>query len=370
MRVVRRSSGVQPSGMTPSRSAPLMSARGAWAAPSVRIEDCGDGFIGTEGKVAGVAAPALTTGPLAGARTQRLARRWGQPTLLGLSAVGLAGTISIFLAGGGPGFDTYAYWLTGHGPLYAVRDSLGSFQYTPAALFFLWPVSILPWPLAYAAWLAISAGALVALGRRWALALLLFVPVPMELYEGNVHLLLALAIVVGFRYPAAWAFVLVTKVTPGIGLLWFAVRREWRSLGIALGTTGLLIAASLVIPGAWAAWWAHTTDNPQGMTPNQIGVPLWLRLPLAVVVVIWGARTDRRWTVVMAATLALPSLWFYGLSMLVGMLPLRHRPATAPPPELHARGAMPFREPGSPRGAPSSSSTRSPRSGSTRCCGS
>src|SRR5450759_2992170 len=107
--------------------------------------------------------------------------------LIGLSAVGLAGTISIFAAAGGsPGFDTYAYWLTGHGPLYAVRDGFGAFQYTPAALFFLWPISLLPWPLAFPIWLVISAGVLVALGRWWAVALLVFLPVPMELFEGNI----------------------------------------------------------------------------------------------------------------------------------------------------------------------------------------
>ena len=179
-------------------------------------------------------------------------RRWA---LIGLSAVGLAGTFSIFAAAGGsPGFDTFAYWLTGHGPLYAVRDGFGAFQYTPAALFFLWPVSLLPWPLAFPVWLVISTAALVVLGRWWALALLVFLPVPIELFEGNIHLLLALAIVIGFRHPAAWAFVLVTKTTPGIGLLWFAVRREWRLLAVALAATALLLAASLLIPGAWTAW--------------------------------------------------------------------------------------------------------------------
>ena len=81
----------------------------------------------------------------------------------------------------------------------------------------------------------------------------MFVPVLFEFYLGNVHLLLALAIVLGFRWPAAWAFVLLTKITPGIGLLWFAVRREWRSLAIALGATagrsslaGLLVAPQAV----------------------------------------------------------------------------------------------------------------------------
>jgi len=62
--------------------------------------------------------------------------------------------------------------------------------------------------------------------------------------------LLAVAIAVGFRYPAAWALVLITKVTPGIGLVWFAVRREWCPLatrragqpGHRLTTVGLPFA--------------------------------------------------------------------------------------------------------------------------------
>ncbi len=76
-----------------------------------------------------------------------------------------------------------------------------------------------------------------------------------EINAINVQLLTAAAIVLGFRWPATWAFILITKVTPGVGLLWFAVRREWRSLGIALGSTGVVVAISLVIaPGQWSDW--------------------------------------------------------------------------------------------------------------------
>ena len=43
--------------------------------------------------------------------------------------------------------------------------------------------------------------------------------------------------------------------TAGIGLLWFAVRREWRPLGIALGTTLAISAVSFVLaPGLWTSW--------------------------------------------------------------------------------------------------------------------
>ena len=76
---------------------------------------------------------------------------------------------------------------------------------------------------------------MIWLGWRSALLVLAFPPVALELYHGNIHLLMAAAIVLGFRYPIGWSFLLLTKVTPGVGLVWFAVRREWRPLIIALG---------------------------------------------------------------------------------------------------------------------------------------
>ena len=51
------------------------------------------------------------------------------------------------------------------------------------------------------------------------------------------------------------------------------------------------------------------------MAQFQIPIPLWIRLPAAAVLVVWGARTDRRWTVPVAATLALPVLWVSGFAI-------------------------------------------------------
>jgi hypothetical protein len=142
---------------------------------------------------------------------------------------------------------------------------------------------------------------------------------------GNVSLLLAVAIVVGFRWPAAWALVLLTKITPGIGLLWFAIRGEWRSLFIALGATAVVVAASaLVMPVAWRQWLDVIVANAgKGGTWASVPVPLLIRLPIAGALVVWGARTDRRWTVPVASMLALPALWYGGLSMLLAVIPLR-----------------------------------------------
>ena len=159
----------------------------------------------------------------------------------------------------------------------------------------------------------------------WTGFALLALPVFADLTVGNIHLLLAAAIVGGFRWPWLWFLPLITKVTPGIGLLWFVVRREWRNLGIALGATGVISLISFVVaPQLWFDWVHALFDEPT-REPEfvfLVPVPLWIRLAVAVVVVIWGARTDRRWTVPVASMLALPILWINGMAMLVGVVAL------------------------------------------------
>lgn len=218
-----------------------------------------------------------------------------------------------------------------------------AYVYSPAFLQLVSPLTALPWPAFMAVWTAVLIGALRYLtGSRLLAAGLLFPFTAMEVAGGNISLLLALAIVIGFRWPAAWALVLLTKISPGIGLLWFAVRREWRSLGIALGATALVAAASWVtMPDAWARWLEVIVDNVsagRGGTWASLPVPLWIRLPLAAGLVVWGARTDRSWTVPVASMLALPALWYGGLSMVVAVIPLlpagrrpERRPASPPP---------------------------------------
>jgi hypothetical protein len=54
-----------------------------------------------------------------------------------------------------------------------------------------------------------------------------------------------------------------------------------------------------------------------------VPIPFVLRLPIAIAVVLWGAWTGRRWTVPVAGMLALPALWYGGLSMLLAVIALR-----------------------------------------------
>ena len=229
----------------------------------------------------------------------------------------------------GTGQDARCYWQATLANPYLHSDWNDpiAYVYSPAFLQLVSPLTALPWQAFMAVWTALLILAVRFLtGPRLLAAGLLFPFAAMEVAGGNVSLLLAAAIVVGFRWPAAWSIVLLTKITPGIGLLWFAVRREWRSLAIALGVTAAIALVSFVVlPGQWRAWIDVVVQNAlagKSGTWASVPIPLWIRLPFAIALVVWGARTDRRWTVPVAAMLALPALWYGGLSMLLAVIPL------------------------------------------------
>jgi hypothetical protein len=224
--------------------------------------------------------------------------------------------------------DAYAYWSTRDGVLYGdAAGRIGAYLYSPAFAHGMAVLTWLPLPIFTALWTAI----LLAIhgwlaGPRLALVLLLFIPIPFEIVSGNVHLLYAAVIVLGFSRPYLWALPLLTKVTPGVGLVWFAVRREWRSLGIALGATSAIVAVSwLLAAPEWATWFdilRRDATEPLATTGWYLPIPLLWRLPLAVALIAWGGLTDRRWTVPVGVTLALPVLWLNGLAILLALVPM------------------------------------------------
>ena len=175
----------------------------------------------------------------------------------------------------------------------------------------------MPWEVfAYVYSIAIALGIWVLAGPFT--LLVVFTPhVATEISLGNIHIFLALVTVFGLRWPWLWSFVLLTKVTPGVGLVWFAVRREWRSLWIALGVTALIaLPTVLLYPQLWADWIRVITDAGPGA-----GSLLALRVGLGAAIVAVGAWRNWPWLVPVGSMLALPILWsLHGLSMLVAVL--------------------------------------------------
>jgi len=225
----------------------------------------------------------------------------------------------------GTGHDARPYWEAALRAPYAhgVVGAWDAYLYSPVFLQVIAPLRALPWVPFLGAWEGVLLVATAALAGPVLLAPMAVLVVP-ELWGGNVTLLIALAVVAGFRWPATWAFVLLTKVTPGVGLLWFAVRREWWSLATALGATLAVVAISTVVaPGLWRDWVDLLVWNAgREVTSGSIPIPFVVRLPIAIVLLVWGALTDRRWVVPVACLLALPVIWYGSLSLLAGVVPL------------------------------------------------
>jgi hypothetical protein len=227
------------------------------------------------------------------------------------------------------GIDARAYWRVDLAHPYASSGvgEYSTYLYSPAFAQSLSPLYVLPFEAFFILWTAASIVVLYWLVRPWPWALLiLLLPWTYELFVGQVHLFIAAAIVLGFRWPSLWAFNILTKVTPGIGLLWFLVRREWRPLAIALGTTAAIVAVSfLLAPTAWFDWYAFL----RGSTGS--GELLYPRIAAAAVIVIAGALTGRRWTIPVAVWLALPVVWIESWVILLAIIRLRE-PALRPEP--------------------------------------
>jgi hypothetical protein len=232
-------------------------------------------------------------------------------------------------------YDVHSYWLAGGsdhpyaGTIASGFDdsvNLYKYRYPPPLAQVFVVLHLIPFPIVAGLWIGMLYAIALTLGGRWAPFVLLFPPTLAELYLGNVNLVIALAIVVGFRWPAVWSVVILTKITPGIGVLWFAFRREWRPLFIALGATAAVVVVSYALsPQWWAEFRAAMSvqaDAAINVPEAAIQVPLPIRLVAAVIVVAFGARTDRAWLVPVAATIATPALWWNVLVILVACVPL------------------------------------------------
>lgn len=266
----------------------------------------------------------MTAVALAGtARTGTASRLLGAGALVVVWAAGI-GMVLLTVTYGrrwGMGTDAHAYWLAAQHLSY-VRPprQVDAFVYSPLFADVLRPLGYLPAPVFYGVWLAASAAALCWLLRplptRWAVPVALLCSV--EFLFGNIHLLLAAALVAGLRGSrTVWLLPVLTKVATGVGLLWFVARGEWRRVAEIAAVFVLVVGGSyLVQPAAWTAWVGLLLRH--GSTPDG-SASFAVRAVAAVVIVAVAARTGIAWPVAVATMLANPVSVLSGLVLLVAI---------------------------------------------------
>ena len=216
-------------------------------------------------------------------------------------------------------------------PPYAVHDyaSGAGFYYAPPMLLLAKLIALAGPQVFYAVCVALGLTAVGWIGGKWAVALLFFPPVWWDVTAGNVNTVIGACAVAMLARPG-WILVpALTKVTPGVIGLWWIVRGEWGQVRRAVVVGLVVVVPSIVVtPDLWGLWIEALVSNGTGYIPPifAVPVPLLPRLALAVLLVVWGAQTDRRWVLPAAACLALPVLWWSGLAALSGGLRDRDLP--------------------------------------------
>jgi hypothetical protein len=228
-----------------------------------------------------------------------------------------------------PGIDAEQYWrhhLPNPYDVTTYSGNLGGYWYPPPFAQAIYPLTLLPLSVFAAIFTGAGFAALYAILGKWAWAGLLFPPVWWDLSSGNVNTLIGAAAILSARRPLLALIPGLTKPTAGVIVLWHLARRDWRAVrsivGAGLGICALSFALS---PGLWFSWASTMLDNAGYLGPGYftIPVPLAPRLLLAILLIWWGARTDRAWVLPVAAWLAIPVLWWTTMAALIAVLRVR-----------------------------------------------
>lgn len=212
--------------------------------------------------------------------------------------------------------DAWMYWTTDLSNLYGPWSHDNPYVYPPPLAMAANALHVVGWPLVIGVWTFVLFAS-TAIGRWWAV---LFVGIGLVLWPfvgfhhpmrfpfmwpliGNIGALLPALVILGLRRPWLWSIVAVTKVMPAIGALWFAFRGEWRSFGIAVAASLAIVAATFAIaPNLWLDWFAFATSTSEADSPLPVvPVPFPARVGMSLLLLWWGARSNRVWTVPLAS---------------------------------------------------------------------
>lgn len=244
--------------------------------------------------------------------------------------------------------DEHAYWLAGArlAAGQALYDA-GAAPNTPFAYWYPPPLAQVLAPITQVisaewfsiGWTVLLLGCLWWLGGRdplVALALVAFMPVAIELRVRNVHLVLAVLIVLALR--RSWAFWIVAaaiKITPALGIAYLWAAGRWRdALKVALAGLAVLAISVAIGPGAWREFLDVVVVRAGDDGGSWLPIPFVIRFIVGGALVLVAGRLARdaaarggsargaELLLVVALTIANPTLWATALTLLIAIVPL------------------------------------------------
>jgi hypothetical protein len=171
-----------------------------------------------------------------------------------------------------------------------------------------------------------------------ALALIAALPIAVELRVRNVHLVIAVFAVLALRRsPLFWIPAAAIKITPALALVYLAASKQWRAfLMVGVGGLAVLLLSYVLAPGDWREFIDIVGDRAGTNGGAMVPIPFVVRFGFGVVLAVIAGRLALRADpehgrrnarfaealLIVALTVANPTLWVTALSLLVAIVPL------------------------------------------------
>lgn len=266
-------------------------------------------------------------------------RRLPGPGIVVLALIGMVFLLVLATTSWQVGSDEQAYWraaqrLAAGGALYdptAVPNTPFAYWYPPPLAQLLAPLTPLISPEAFSvAWTLILLTCLWWLGGRnvlIALALVAFLPVAVELRTRNIHLVLAVLVVLALR--RSWVFwvpAAAIKIAPVLGAVYLlAAGRVREAIGVGLLGGAVLVVSVVLSPDAWRDFITIVGARAGTDGGALVAIPYPLRFGTGALLAAFGGRLGGlrgEVILVVGLTIANPTLWVAALSLLVAIVPL------------------------------------------------
>ena len=151
----------------------------------------------------------------------------------------------------------------------------------------------------------------------------------------NVHLIIAVLLVLGLRRWSGWFSVgAAIKLAPVLGIPYLALRGRLRDALVAsLFGAALLVVSVALAPELWRQFIDVLRARGPADASAFLPVPYAARFVVGAALTVVAARIEPRIgepLLVVAVTIALPTLWFTALATLAAVVPLIRDPAPTP----------------------------------------
>ena len=214
-----------------------------------------------------------------------------------------------------------------------------AYWYPPIVAQVLAPITaVVPSAIFSWGWIVLMLGCLWWLAGRnllIALAMCAFPPIAVEFVSRNVHLIIAVLLVLGLRRWGGWFSVgAAIKLAPVLGIPYLALRGRLREALVAtIFGAALLVVSVALAPDLWRQFIDVLRARGPADASAFLPVPYAARFVVGAVLTVVAARIEPRIgepLLVVAVTIALPTLWFTALATLAAVVPLVRDPAPTP----------------------------------------